>query len=543
MNKPGLKIVFIGILIIWIFTGQVFAQQINRFLQNEELLKIKIASVTGHKAQKKCIGEIYQATNETMVSHLKSAKNDQQALLDSLKSYEYCMTCAIADSVLIFYKAIQYNADNLVSSIETKQGINNITTFTYTYNDRKKIKLLEEKYVTVRDTGIIQNAYEYNQQNRVDSIIIQSNGDISKILHFNFTYQYIGWEYYPNDYKITIEYFVDDEGRDTTVTKKEILHNEVNYSSKISYHNNGMIKEKITSYIDKRDEKVKLDSILKYNENGQIVYFALMNNNHLNNYKYIYKYEYEYDSNKILRYYSKKIELKRSKTFVYYYNIKTYNIRDTLSNAYAVHVVSYNSYDTTDIEKKLLMVFYNNKDLLSKNREYIWDDSILVWKLIYNDSIVYNDRNQIKEYYYGGGGTPSSQYEYKECYFYDTEGNKTLYEEYWMNLISGIYSLTFKEFYYYHNGNSTHTHEKVFLENIKVYPNPANDYIIIENKTGSKNYCYQLFTIRGEILNSGYIQNTTYHVDISSHPPAVYYLKLYDKDKNKPAGTFKIVKL
>jgi len=290
-----------------------------------------------------------------------------------------------------------------------------------------------------------------------------------------------------------------------------------------------MIKEKVRSYINTYSLEEEIDSILHYNENGQIVYFQLRDRRFE---------EYKYDSNNILRYSQKKLI---QNIPIIYYKIKTYNIKDTLSNAYAVDIKISNNIDDF-IETKLLLVFYNNKNLISKNYEYIWNDSILVWQLVYNDSMVYNEQNQITEFYQGVGNIPSSKYQYKELYFYDDAGNKIRYEEHRKNFATGVYSPRYKEFYYYSNENLISKSEFNHLQNIKVYPNPVSDYLIIENNSIAKLLNYKIFNIKGELLDVGVMLNNIKQIDISFLPPAIYYIQLYSKDKNGSLQTIKIVK-
>lgn len=74
-----------------------------------------------------------------------------------------------------------------------------------------------------------------------------------------------------------------------------------------------------------------------------------------------------------------------------------------------------------------------------------------------------------------------------------------------------------------------------------VYPNPATDFVIL--KTGSyeaDNLSYQLFDIRGHLLENNKIQGIETNISMQNRLPSIYFLKVIDT--NKVIKIFKIIK-
>jgi len=69
---------------------------------------------------------------------------------------------------------------------------------------------------------------------------------------------------------------------------------------------------------------------------------------------------------------------------------------------------------------------------------------------------------------------------------------------------------------------------------IKAYPNPVSDILIIESKDVV--FEFQLINNEGKILRNGIIHSNRDEIDFSEYPPGVYYLQV---EKHK---THKIIK-
>jgi len=60
---------------------------------------------------------------------------------------------------------------------------------------------------------------------------------------------------------------------------------------------------------------------------------------------------------------------------------------------------------------------------------------------------------------------------------------------------------------------------------IKLYPNPAKEYIIIEHH-GLGNELYNIITMQGKIIRTGTVENGIQHIDISNLVPSIYYIQI-----------------
>jgi hypothetical protein len=64
-------------------------------------------------------------------------------------------------------------------------------------------------------------------------------------------------------------------------------------------------------------------------------------------------------------------------------------------------------------------------------------------------------------------------------------------------------------------------------KNLKVYPNPGSDYIIIE--TPSTTACISLINVQGKIIKEIKSSGNQYRMDISSVPSGIYFIKIVDQ--------------
>jgi len=76
---------------------------------------------------------------------------------------------------------------------------------------------------------------------------------------------------------------------------------------------------------------------------------------------------------------------------------------------------------------------------------------------------------------------------------------------------------------------------------IMVYPNPAQDYVILKIKNYEvENLRYQLYDINGSLLQDNKIVGNETNIVMSNYVSAIYFLKV--TDNNKVVKTFKIIK-
>jgi len=77
--------------------------------------------------------------------------------------------------------------------------------------------------------------------------------------------------------------------------------------------------------------------------------------------------------------------------------------------------------------------------------------------------------------------------------------------------------------------------------NVKVFPNPTQDYVIIQFNKLTQNPGFSLFDLSGKLLQSQLISASETHFNLSEYANGTYLLKL-NQDLQQPLQTFKIVK-
>jgi len=74
-----------------------------------------------------------------------------------------------------------------------------------------------------------------------------------------------------------------------------------------------------------------------------------------------------------------------------------------------------------------------------------------------------------------------------------------------------------------------------------VYPNPANDYLILKVENYDKEkLTFQLFDINGKLLDSKILIESETRIDMNNYASSIYFLKITDSQKE--LKTFKIIK-
>ena len=104
---------------------------------------------------------------------------------------------------------------------------------------------------------------------------------------------------------------------------------------------------------------------------------------------------------------------------------------------------------------------------------------------------------------------------------------------------SGNYALTQG----FHQPKLTVTSTEIFTDdlNIKVYPNPTQQYVTINTDQLLENARYTLFNLSGEKLVEDKIRSRMTKLDLENNASGSYLLKLTGEN-NRPLETFKIVK-
>ncbi|WP_321348795.1 T9SS type A sorting domain-containing protein [uncultured Draconibacterium sp.] len=76
---------------------------------------------------------------------------------------------------------------------------------------------------------------------------------------------------------------------------------------------------------------------------------------------------------------------------------------------------------------------------------------------------------------------------------------------------------------------------------VKVYPNPTSDFVVVHFDENNLNTHIQLFDLAGKKLKESVANNTDTQMNMTEYPGGTYLLKLLD-DNFHPIQTFKIIK-
>ncbi len=77
-------------------------------------------------------------------------------------------------------------------------------------------------------------------------------------------------------------------------------------------------------------------------------------------------------------------------------------------------------------------------------------------------------------------------------------------------------------------------------EMLSVYPNPASDYIAVNNDENVK--AIEVFSLVGRRVRSFEVERAGEHYDISDLPNSVYFIHLIGKSNEKPLLTLRLTK-
>ena len=96
----------------------------------------------------------------------------------------------------------------------------------------------------------------------------------------------------------------------------------------------------------------------------------------------------------------------------------------------------------------------------------------------------------------------------------------------------------------FHQSKLTVTPITEFLKSnveLKVFPNPTNDFVLIQFNELIENSGYTLFSLTGKVLESKLITSTETRLNLKNYASGQYILKL-TKNSTQPLQTFKIIK-
>ena len=122
---------------------------------------------------------------------------------------------------------------------------------------------------------------------------------------------------------------------------------------------------------------------------------------------------------------------------------------------------------------------------------------------------------------------------------YALESNNPILSYYYYNYDGSDFVLDGKDIYYY--SDITGINEIIDNYNVSIYPNPANDYLIINTAT-NENLKIEIYTIKGQsVMSTEYSNNASeMRVDISQLRAGMYFIRIANDQNNI---TKKFVKL
>jgi hypothetical protein len=247
-------------------------------------------------------------------------------------------------------------------------------------------------------------------------------------------------------------------------------------------------------------------------------------NSSINAWIYSYKYEYTYDANNNL-------------------TSEIYSWWDTGINAWRYN---YRYEYTYDANNNLTSEIYSN-----------WDAGINAWIFNYKYEYTYDANNNMTSEIYSWWDTGINAwiFNFKYGYTYNLEVNVSEIiapEWYYDYVYPSIYNELLTEIYYSWDGTdfTINSKETFYYSDIvgineiidnsifTIYPNPANDYIMINVGLSNMNEI-QIFNVYGQCVMSVDTQNniSEYRLDISNLPAGMYFIRITN-DKNNIAKRF-----
>ena len=267
------------------------------------------------------------------------------------------------------------------------------------------------------------------------------------------------------------------------------------------------------------------------------------------------KYEYTYDANNNLTSYIYSLWDTGINDWIFYYKVEyTYDANNNMTSAiYSEWDTGINAWIfsskkeyTYDANNNLTSYIYSN-----------WDSGINVWIFYSKREYTYDANNNMTSEIYSlwDTGINAWIFNYKYEYIYNLEVNISeiiapewynnyLYPPFYNELLTEIYyswdgtdfTINSKGTFYYSDivGINEVIDNSIFI----IYPNPANDYIMINAGSTNTNEI-QIFNVYGQCLMSVDTQNniSEYRVDISNLPAGMYFTRIAN-DKNNVVKRF-----
>jgi len=279
-----------------------------------------------------------------------------------------------------------------------------------------------------------------------------------------------------------------------------------------------------------------------YDANNNLITEIVSNwDTNTTNWIYNSKYEYTYDTNNNLT------TIIRSywNTTIWIYNYKYEYTYDTNNNKTSEIDSDWDASTNSWIYNYKYEYTYDASNNLTSEIHSNWDTSINSWINYYKYEYTYDSNNNKTSEIYSNWDTSTNSWIYnsKDEYTYDlavsidnvlvpwTESNYPILSVSHYNYDGIDFVLYEKDIYYY--SDITGINEVIDNYNVSIYPNPANDNLII-NTTINENLNIEIYTIKGQsVMSTEYSNNASeMRVDISQLPAGMYFIRIANDQNN-----------
>lgn len=455
-------------------------------------------------------------------------------------------------------------------TLGVQQSVNNVYTmdakynykYFYTYNDAGDFKqIVKEKYILLKTYPVYRSTYTYNAENRLVMILgekINKNNNWENNTLENYSYDKKGnisnkifsvWE--NNTWVKSSEeiYTYNSNGKIDSYTLLTFIQDEVlNGQKEIYYYfdDSDYMEVKIIQKWDDKKDEFKNDEKIEYKrlKNGILVE-EIHYINKLSSFPHGYKW---YNDTK--REFKYNIQLLLSKVTTYEWKDDKWNNSYRRTYEYDKHGnqtnVLYEDYNKGIwIPNAREISNYNFQNLLISVIYDKYDKGTTLWIHSFKETYIYDNKKNRTEYVMQLWNNSEWENNFKLSYAYNSYNNiQEIDLKHWngSEWDHNIYTtLSFKDYknrefiyncYYVkitYNEVSEVTEKKIKFSPLKVFPNPASDYITV--KTNLPSAAISISNLNGANLTKNInIQNSngTMRVDVSGLAEGVYLIHLLE---------------
>ena len=234
-------------------------------------------------------------------------------------------------------------------------------------------------------------------------------------------------------------------------------------------------------------------------------------------------------------------------------DIKDIQLHLKETNVYTKKLDSIVVYKYDDITEQLLpyslyeYTYDANNNVTTRIYSY-WDTSTTSWINSSKYEYTYDANNNLSTYIYSHWDTSTNNWIYGKKYEYTYDltvsidnvlapynmyvgSNNPILSYFNYNYNGSDFVLDMKEIYYY--SDITGINEFTDDYNVSIYPNPANDYLMI-NTTINENLNIEIYTVRGQSVMSTECTNniSQMRIDISQLPAGMYFIRIANNQNN-----------